>query len=75
MSEPQFIETGVEGQVLLFQGQQPGNLMFYASGPKLILSLHPDGTMAIGPEFKPDEAAKEFLNVLAEFWPHYVRKP
>jgi hypothetical protein len=49
-----------------------GDLIFLAAGGKLIVKFHPDGTVTLG-ELKPDDAARQFLDLIAELWPSYCK--
>lgn len=56
--------------------EQPlGDLIFCAAGGREILRMKPDGTIAFGDGLTQTDAAREFLNVLAELYPRYLRKP
>lgn len=52
-----------------------GEMQFYAGDYKRILTMHSDGRITLGHFAKPDEAVNEFLLVLAELYPHWLRAP
>jgi len=43
-----------------FYGKHPGDLVIGTSKDRILVRIHPDGTLTYGPDYTPDEAAVEF---------------
>lgn len=46
-------------------GTHPGDLVIGTSKDRILIRIHPDGTLTYGPEYTPDEAAVEFWTQMA----------
>jgi len=46
-------------------GTHPGDLVIGTSKDRILVRIHPDGTLTYGPEYTPDEAAVEFWTQMA----------
>lgn len=60
----------------VFTIEQPvGDLIFCAAGMREILRMKPNGTIVFGAGLTQADAAKEFLDLLAQLYPTYLQKP
>jgi hypothetical protein len=48
-----------------FSREHPGDLVIATSKDRMLVRIHPDGTLTFGPEYTPDEAAVEFWTAMA----------
>lgn len=74
MSET-LITSNSEAEYLIRDNSEPGDLIFCAAGMREILRMKPDGTIAFGAGLTQADAAKEFLDLLAQLYPTYLQKP
>ncbi len=58
-------EPGPEPAERRFVREHPGDLVIGTSKHRILVRIHPDGTLTYGPEYTPDEAAVEFWTAMA----------
>jgi hypothetical protein len=73
-TDSRLIQTDAAGEVFTLT-LPAGDLIFCAAGMREILRMKPDGTIAFGAGLDQADAAREFLDLLAELYPTYLRKP
>lgn len=64
-----------DGDLILRERQEFGMELCNGVNQGPILTFTPDGRVLIGANLKPDEAAQQFLAVLAQIYPQWLRDP
>ncbi len=57
--------SGAQSAAIPRFGEHPGDLIIGTSRDRILVRIHPDGTLTYGPEYTPDEAAVEFWTQMA----------
>jgi hypothetical protein len=68
------LAASAPGGVFSIGQPERANIQF-SSGGHVVLTLTTDGQIKLGPDVKPDEAARRFLETLAQLYPQWLRKP